>query len=178
MSYYRLEMWFDAKEPPAKSGRYKLHWGLAVSASAATGPFVPELKSVVDGKKVVSIPDGPTSSIDFLVFDVTKDTVVRSVNQLSVSFSQGTTPCAPFGNAAALAAGWPGRNGSANSTNPIIYSNPGSSARWGWEWSAGFQPFVTSGDFHFVGSAQITVPGGVSVYVFDPEMDVDSPPGP
>jgi hypothetical protein len=174
MSYYRLEMWFDANESPGKSGRHKLHWGLAMSPVAATGPFVPEGKSVVDGKKLISIPDGSSSSIDFLVFDVTNDGVQRTVNTLTVNFTLNGVAAYPFTNASQLGGGYTGQNGTQSTSSPTIYCKPSLRPAWGWEWGGGMQPFTSTGDFLFNGSVQIGIPGGLAVFVFDPEMDIDN----
>jgi hypothetical protein len=174
MSYYRLEMWFDANEPKAPSGRYKLHWGLAVSPSSASGPFVPEGKTVVNGKKVITIPDGTTSSIDFLVFDVTNDGVQRTVNTLTVNFTCNGSASYPFVDASQLASGYTGQGGTQTNNAAKIYCKPSLQPAWAWEWGPGMQPFTQTGDYLFTGSAQIGIPGGTAVFTFDPEMEIDS----
>lgn len=173
MANYRMELWFNF-DGTGSSG-----WGVVKHPNDGSKRTV---MTITDG--VVTIPDGPGSSLDIKVFDASSSGT-HSLDYVDVDFeiasdSQPGQTNNPVADAPNLRAGETGSQFSSNpsSSNQEIYSYPGGTqtALQGWDSNNSFES-LSVGNYTFTVTLKSTPQGGNSTqqtFNIDPEIDVDS----
>jgi hypothetical protein len=170
MANYRMELWFNFDD--TSSG-----WGVVKHPNNSSKR---EVMTITDG--IVTIPDGPSSSLDIKVFDASSSGT-HSLDYVDVDFeiatdSQPGQTANPVADAPNLRTGETGSQFSSNpsTSNQEIYSYPGGTrtALEGWDSNNSFES-LSVGNYTFTVTLKSTPTGGTQqTFSIDPEMEIDS----
>jgi hypothetical protein len=169
MANYRMELWFNFDDN--SSG-----WGVVKHPDNSSKRTV---LPVTNG--VVTITDGPSSSLDITVFDASSSGT-HSLDYVDVDFeiasqSQSGQTANPVADAPNLRAGETGSQFSSNpsTNNQEIYSYPSGTktALEGWDSNNSFES-LSVGNYTFTVTLKSTPTGGTQqTFTIDPEFDID-----
>jgi hypothetical protein len=170
MANYRMELWFNFDDN--SSG-----WGVVKHPDNSSKR---EVMTITDG--VVTITDGPSSSLDIKVFDASSSGT-HSLDYVDVDFeiatdSQPGQTANPVADAPTLRGGETGGQFSSNpsASNQEIYSYPTGTktALEGWDSNNSFES-LTLGNYTFTVTLKSTPAGATQqTFTIDPEIDIES----